>query len=231
MQSTESIKLNSSWKSILAEEFSKDYMKNLKKFLADELAKGKTIYPHGNDIFAALDATNFENVKVIIIGQDPYHGPGQAHGLCFSVKPDVAIPPSLKNIYKELNNDLGINAPNHGHLQAWAEQGVLLLNTVLTVEKGKAGSHHNKGWEIFTDAIIDKLNHKQENLVFILWGSPAQKKGKNIDRSKHLVLTSVHPSPLSAHRGFFGNHHFSTTNVFLQKHDLRPINWSLPSIQ
>ena len=231
MNTTENIKLSPSWKSILSEEFNKDYMQALKSFLASELKDGKTIYPHGKEIFSALDATDFENVKVVIIGQDPYHGPGQAHGLCFSVKPDVRIPPSLRNIYKEIQNDLGIAPPNHGHLQHWANQGVLLLNNVLTVEKGLAASHKGKGWEQFTDAIIEKLNREHEHLVFILWGSPAQKKGKSIDRNKHLVLASTHPSPLSAHRGFFGNHHFSRANEYLKKNGREEIDWSLPKIQ
>lgn len=226
-----SIRLEDSWRQVLDEEFAKDYMRNLKQFLVGEIAKKKIIFPHGKDIFSALDSTSFDQTKVVIIGQDPYHGDGQAHGLCFSVKPGVKIPPSLINIYKEMKNDLGIDQPPHGYLQSWADQGVLMLNSVLTVERGKAGSHHGKGWEQFTDKIIEVLNEKKQNLVFLLWGSPAQKKGSKIDGGKHLVLKSVHPSPLSAHRGFFGNHHFSKTNDYLKKHRLTPINWQLPPVQ
>lgn len=224
------IKIEESWRHQLSEEFAKEYMVNLRKFLVEQLAQKKVIFPHGKEIFAALDITSFDKTKVVIIGQDPYHGDGQAHGLCFSVKPGVRTPPSLINIYKEMKEDLGIVQPGHGYLQAWAQQGVLLLNSVLTVERGKAGSHQNKGWEIFTDKVIEVLNERKQNLVFILWGSPAQKKGAKIDSRKHLILKSVHPSPLSAHRGFFGNNHFSKTNEYLIKHGKEPINWQLPTL-
>lgn len=227
---TERIQLDPSWKAHLLPEFSKTYMVNLRAFLLKERETKKRIYPRGSEYFAALNACPFERVKVVILGQDPYHGPGQAHGLCFSVRPGVDIPPSLMNIFKELKSDLGIEPPNHGHLQTWAAQGVLLLNATLTVEAGKAGSHQRKGWEQFTDAIIDRLNRERESLVFVLWGSYAQKKGAFIDRKKHLVLESVHPSPLSAHRGFFGNRHFSKINAYLAEHGQEPIDWRLPAI-
>ena len=186
------------------------------------------IYPPGKQIFSALDQTAFENVKVVILGQDPYHGPGQAHGLCFSVAPGVQKPPSLQNIYKEIERDLGIAPSQNGCLLAWAQQGVLLLNAVLTVEHAQAGSHQGKGWELFTDRIVSLLNEQREHLVFMLWGSYAQKKGAIIDRHLHLVLESPHPSPLSAHRGFFGNKHFSSANRYLTEHGVSPINWQLP---
>ena len=186
------------------------------------------IYPPGKQIFSALDQTAFENVKVVILGQDPYHGPGQAHGLCFSVAPGVQKPPSLQNIYKEIERDLGIAPSQNGCLLAWAQQGVLLLNAVLTVEHAQAGSHQGKGWELFTDRIVSLLNEQREHLVFMLWGSYAQKKGAIIDRHRHLVLESPHPSPLSAHRGFFGNKHFSSANRYLTEHGVSPINWQLP---
>jgi uracil-DNA glycosylase len=190
---------------------------------------GKTIYPAPKNIFAALDATPFEAVKVVILGQDPYHGPGQAHGLCFSVLPGVPVPPSLENIFREIERDLHIPRPDHGCLLPWARQGVLLLNAVLTVERGLAGSHQGKGWEGFTDAIVDHLNRERENLVFLLWGSYAQAKGKLIDTRRHLVLKAPHPSPLSAHRGFIGCGHFSRTNVWLREHGLAEIDWRLPA--
>lgn len=227
----ESVKIEKNWKRELKDEFEKEYMQKLKQFLVSEAQKNKIIYPEAKNIFAAFDATPFNKTKVVIIGQDPYHGPGQAHGLCFSVKPKVRIPPSLVNIYKEIKNDLGIDPPTHGNLIHWAKQGVLLLNSVLTVEKGKAGSHHKQGWEIFTDKVIEILNERKEHLVFLLWGAPAQKKGEKIDAQKHLVLKSVHPSPLSAHRGFFGNHHFSLTNKYLEKYGEAPIDWKLPSLE
>ena len=186
------------------------------------------IYPPGAQIFNALDLTTFENVKVVILGQDPYHGPGQAHGLCFSVSAGVPKPPSLQNIFKEIEKDLGIVSPKNGCLLAWAQQGVLLLNAVLTVEHAQAGSHQGKGWEQFTDRIVSLLNEQREHLVFMLWGSYAQKKGAIIDRHRHLVLESPHPSPLSAHRGFFGNKHFSSANRYLTEHGISPINWQLP---
>ncbi len=216
------------WQKKLNSEFKKDYMKNLKAFLAEEASQNKVVYPSYQDVYAAFKASPFEKTKVVIIGQDPYHGPGQAHGLSFSVQPGVKTPPSLVNIYKELNKDLNFKIPDHGHLQSWANQGVLLLNAVLTVEKAKAASHQKKGWEQFTDKVIEILNTEKENLVFLLWGSSAHKKGINIDTSKHLVLKSVHPSPLSAHRGFFGNHHFSKTNEYLISKNIKPINWQIP---
>ena len=222
-----SIQLDGSWLDHLATEFQQDYMVALKEFLKSEKNQDKVIYPSGKDMFNALNATEFDNVKVVILGQDPYHGPGQAHGLCFSVQPGVSVPPSLQNIYKELHSDLGLAIPKHGCLQAWAEQGVLLLNATLSVEAGKAGSHQNKGWETFTDKIITALNEHRQHLVFLLWGSYAQKKGRIIDRDKHLVLSSSHPSPLSAYRGFMGCKHFSQTNDYLKSHKIEPINWQV----
>lgn len=221
------IKIQGSWQNLLQEEFQKPYMKDLKKFLLSESQNGKIIYPKDEEVFSALNLTPFEEVKVVIIGQDPYHGPGQAHGLCFSVKKEVPTPPSLVNIYKELQADLGISTPNHGFLESWAKQGVLLLNNVLTVEKGKAGSHHQKGWEKFTDRIIEMLNERKENLVFILWGSPAQKKAQAVDSNKHFILKSVHPSPLSSYRGFFGSKPFSKTNQFLKSKGITEIDWQI----
>lgn len=221
------VALEPSWKNHLLPEFSKPYMEDLRQFLKQEKAAKKIIYPKGVEFFAALNATPFEKVKVVIIGQDPYHGPNQAHGLCFSVKPGVDIPPSLRNIYKELKNDLGIEPPNHGCLTKWAEQGVLLLNATLSVEAGRAGSHQGKGWEAFTDSVIDKLNRERENIVFVLWGSYAQKKGQFIDTKKHLVIKCVHPSPLSSHRGFFGSKPFSKINSYLEKNGMAPIDWRL----
>ena len=203
-------------------------MRELGDFLRGEKAAGKQIYPPGSLIFNALNSTPLAQTKVVVIGQDPYHGPGQAHGLCFSVQPGVKTPPSLVNIYKELKRDLNIDIPDHGNLQYWAEQGVLLLNTSLTVEHGIAGSHAKIGWQTFTDKVIEVVSQQQERLVFLLWGAHAQSKEKLIDVSKHLVLKSVHPSPLSAHRGFIGNGHFSRTNKFLQQHGLSPIDWRLP---
>ncbi len=223
-----SIKLEDSWKKILFKEFGEGYMHSLRQFLLNEKAKGKQIVPPGDEIFTALNTTGFDNVNVVILGQDPYHGAGQAHGLCFSVKHGVEIPPSLVNIYKELESDLGLIQPTHGCLTYWAEQGVLLLNAVLTVEAERAASHQGKGWEQFTDQIVAILNEKKMGIVFILWGSYAQKKGAIIDRQKHLVLQSPHPSPLSASRGFFGNHHFSTANEYLENQGKAPIDWQLP---
>ena len=222
------VRLHDSWKTLLAPEFEKDYMKNLRSFLLKQKQEGRVIYPPGKQIFSALDQTAFENVKVVILGQDPYHGPGQAHGLCFSVTPGVPKPPSLQNIFKEIALDLGTAPLQNGCLLAWAQQGVLLLNAVLTVEHAQAGSHQGKGWELFTDCIVSLLNEQREHLVFMLWGSYAQKKGAIIDRHRHLVLESPHPSPLSAHRGFFGNKHFSSANRYLIEHGLSPINWQLP---
>lgn len=224
------IKLEPGWKSALREEFEKPYMQQLRAFLQQEAALGKAIYPPRPLIFNALNSTPLAQVKVVVIGQDPYHGPGQAHGLCFSVQPGVKTPPSLVNIYKELKRDLNIDIPSHGNLQHWAEQGVLLLNTSLTVEHGIAGSHARVGWQTFTDKVIEVASQQQERLVFLLWGAHAQSKEKLIDVSKHLVLKSVHPSPLSAHRGFIGNGHFSRTNKFLQQHGLSPIDWRLPEV-
>jgi uracil-DNA glycosylase len=222
------IKLDESWRTPLQPEFDAQYMVELREFLRQQKCQGKIVYPLGADIFHALDATSFQDVKVVILGQDPYHGPGQAHGLCFSVLPGIAIPPSLRNIYKELKEDVAFKAPAHGCLDYWAEQGVLLLNSVLTVEAGQAASHQGKGWEQFTNRIIALLNERKDSLVFILWGSYAQKKGAMIDRSKHLVLQSPHPSPLSASRGFYGNHHFSLSNEYLVRHGKQAIDWQLP---
>ncbi len=224
------VQLRPSWKSRIGNEFEQDYMKLLRQFLIQEKRAGKTIYPAGENIFNAMNLVSFEEVKVVILGQDPYHGPGQAHGLCFSVMPGVTPPPSLKNVFKEIHNDLGIPPSSHGYLNSWAEQGVLLLNSVLTVEKNKAASHQGKGWERFTDTIIKTLNNEHSGLVFLLWGSYAQKKGKIIDNQSHLVLQSPHPSPLSASRGFFGNHHFSRTNDYLRNQSKTAINWELPPL-
>jgi uracil-DNA glycosylase len=220
-------KLEKSWKELLGSELKKPYMIELRTFLVHEQESGKDIYPDSEDIFAALNHTPFDQVKVVILGQDPYHGPNQAHGLCFSVKAGVKIPPSLVNIFKELKDDLGVTPPTHGCLDSWAQQGVLLLNNVLTVENGKAGSHHLKGWEQFTDKIIEQLNEKKENLVFILWGNPAQKKAQKLDQKKHFIIKSVHPSPLSSYRGFFGSKPFSQTNTYLKSKELGPIDWTL----
>jgi uracil-DNA glycosylase len=202
-------------------------MEELADFLISEEQTGKIIYPPQEDIFCALDACTFDRVKVVILGQDPYHGAGQAHGLCFSVQKGVKIPPSLVNIYKELQSDVGVTPPTHGHLIDWAKQGVLLLNNVLTVEDDKAGSHHGRGWEQFTDRIVEVLNEKKENLVFILWGSPAQKKAAKVDSARHCLIKSVHPSPLSSYRGFFGSKPFSKTNAYLNSKGIAPIDWSL----
>lgn len=218
------------WHSKLADEFEKDYMHTLRQFLWQEKQQRKVIFPHSQECFTALNETPFDQVKVVILGQDPYHGKGQAHGLSFSVKPGVRIPPSLVNIYKELESDLGIKPANHGYLSQWAKQGVLLLNSVLTVEEGKAGSHQNKGWETFTDQVISMINDESQGVVFLLWGAYAQKKGRFIDRNKHLVLESVHPSPLSAHRGFLGCRHFSQANAYLNHIGKTPINWALDPI-
>ena len=220
------IQLESSWKDLLLPEFQKDYMKNLKKFLLQEKRKKKKIYPKGSEYFSALNLTPFKKVKVVILGQDPYHGFNQAHGLCFSVLPKVSTPPSLVNIYKELKQDLGIPIASHGFLKSWAEQGVLLLNNTLTVEANKAGSHKGKGWEEFTDQIIQILNEKRKNLVFLLWGRFAGEKGQIVNHSKHYVLKAPHPSPFSANRGFFSCHHFSKTNEFLKSKGIEPIDWS-----
>lgn len=220
--------LGSSWDKYLGSELSKPYMQELMSFLASQKKKGKSVFPPEENIFEAFRLTPFEEVKVVIIGQDPYHGKGQAHGLCFSVNKGVKIPPSLVNIFKELKSDLNLEIPPHGNLESWAKQGVLLLNNVLTVEEGAAASHHNKGWELFTDQVITVLNEKKEHLVFILWGSPAQKKAKSVDSKRHLILKSVHPSPLSVYRGFNGSKPFSQTNDFLQSHGLTKIDWLIP---
>jgi len=222
------VRLEPSWKARVGDYLSRPEMQGLSEFLRAELRAGKTIYPPPRCIFAALDATPFEQVKVVILGQDPYHGPGQAHGLCFSVLPGVPPPPSLVNIFSEIGRDLGIARPDHGCLIPWARQGVLLLNSVLTVERGLAGSHQGKGWEGFTDSVIDHLNREREGLVFLLWGSYAQAKGALIDPCRHRVLKAPHPSPLSAHRGFIGCGHFSKSNQWLTEHGQSEIDWSLP---
>lgn len=222
------VQMESSWKELLAHEFKKEYMTSLKSFLKEEYKKGRTIYPQKSKYFEAFNRTPFSQVKVVILGQDPYHGPGQAHGLCFSVGLDVPPPPSLKNIFKELREDLGILPPNHGYLASWADQGVLLLNSVLTVERKKPASHQKRGWERFTDEVIRLLNEKKEHVVFLLWGSYAQEKGKQVDETKHLVLKTSHPSPFSADRGFLGSSCFSKTNEYLNSHKKGAIDWSLP---
>jgi uracil-DNA glycosylase len=218
------VKIDTSWKSKLYKEFEKEYFIKLADFVKEEY-KIKTIYPPGGLIFNAFNICPFQDVKAVIIGQDPYHGPGQAHGLCFSVREGVDFPPSLINIFKEIESDIGIEKPKSGNLERWATQGVLLLNATLTVRAHQAGSHQKKGWEQFTDSVINILNNEKKNLVFFLWGAYALKKGETIDRSKHLVLESVHPSPLSASRGFFGNRHFSRCNEYLSEHNISPINW------
>lgn len=222
------VKLDESWRVALQKEFDSPYMRDLKAFLLKEKQAGKTIFPRGPEWFRALNLTPLGSVKVVILGQDPYHGPGQAHGLCFSVRPGVRIPPSLVNIYKELQNDLGIPPAHHGNLTSWAKQGVLLLNSVLTVEQGQAAAHQGRGWERFTDAVIACVNAQKTPVVFMLWGSYAQKKAAFVDSSRHLVLKAPHPSPLSAHNGFFGGHYFSKANAFLEQHGLTPIDWRLP---
>ena len=215
------------WLETLAEEIEKPYVKSLFEFIEVEKQKGKTIYPQQIEYFHALNLTPLNKVKVVILGQDPYHGEGQAHGLSFSVRKGVKTPPSLRNIYKELHKDLSYEVANHGDLSKWAEQGVLLLNSVLSVEKGCAASHKNKGWEILTNYIISQISDRCQNVVFLLWGAYAQKKGKTIDTDKHLVLQSVHPSPLSAHRGFIGCGHFSKTNRYLRQNNLAEIDWQI----
>ena len=222
------VKLEPSWLKVLGSEFEQPYMTQLKGFLQAEKRAGKKIFPAGENWFNALNTTPFDQVKVVILGQDPYHGPGQAHGLCFSVLPGVPTPPSLVNMFKELQSDLSVPVSGHGCLQHWAEQGVLLLNAVLTVERGLANSHQGRGWEQFTDACIAHLNRDREGLVFMLWGSYAQRKGQLIDRRRHLVLEAPHPSPLSAHRGFLGCRHFSQANQYLESRGEMPIDWALP---
>ncbi|WP_113953408.1 uracil-DNA glycosylase [Arenicella xantha] len=221
------IKLEDQWLRALKGEFEQPYMELLSAFLREAKASGKVIYPSGADIFSAFNATPLDDVRVVILGQDPYHGPGQAHGLSFSVPPGVAIPPSLRNMYKELTTDMACDYPSHGNLTEWAKQGVLLLNSVLTVEQGRAASHQGKGWEQFTDRVINVVNQRCEHVVFLLWGAYAQKKGQVIDRQRHLVLTAPHPSPLSAHRGFIGCRHFSQANNYLVQHGKAAINWQI----
>ncbi|GAJ28419.1 uracil-DNA glycosylase [Acidomonas methanolica] len=223
------VRLEESWRKALEAEFAAPYMAALRTFLLEEKARGQVIFPKGSDIFRALDLTPLNKVKVVILGQDPYHGDGQAQGLCFSVRPRIRIPPSLVNIYKELESDLGIPRAHHGCLDAWARQGVLLLNSVLTVERGRAASHQGKGWERFTDAVIARVNGLPHPVVFMLWGSYAQRKAAFVDSSRHLVLKAAHPSPLSAHNGFFGCRHFSKANDFLVSHGEAPIDWCLPA--
>jgi uracil-DNA glycosylase len=234
--SVDRVVLHESWKRMLLPEFDKPYMRELRAFLAAEKAAKKVIYPRGPEIFAALDLTPLENVKVVIIGQDPYHGPNQAHGLCFSVREGVQEPPSLQNIFQEINEDMrdpsvpggnpnGRIPPGHGNLAPWADQGVLLLNAVLTVEQSRPASHQGRGWETFTDRIVEVLNRERNSLVFMLWGSYAQRKGAIVDRDRHYVLSAPHPSPLSAHRGFFGCRHFSKANRYLADRGVAPIDW------
>jgi uracil-DNA glycosylase len=222
------VRLEPSWKARIGAYLQRPEMQALAQFLRAEKQAGKRIYPPGPEIFAAFEHTPFEAVRVVILGQDPYHGAGQAHGLCFSVRPGVRVPPSLENIFKEIQREPGIPRPDHGCLTPWAERGVLLLNSVLTVEDGRAGAHANRGWEGFTDAAIDALNREREGLVFLLWGSYAQRKGQLIDARRHCVLKSVHPSPLSAHRGFLGCGHFAAANRYLRDRGEPPIDWSLP---
>jgi uracil-DNA glycosylase len=222
------VNLHSSWLEKLQPEFDSAYMADLKTFLEHERAAGKAIYPKGSQWFHALDATPLPQVRVVILGQDPYHGEGQAHGLCFSVQRGVPPPPSLLNIFKELENDIGHNTPSHGHLEAWAQRGVLLLNSVLTVEANRAASHAGKGWERFTDAVIRLVDALPQPVVFILWGNYAQKKANFVDATRHHIIKSAHPSPLSAHNGFFGSKPFSRTNAFLNSRGLAEFDWSLP---
>lgn len=223
-----SIQLEPSWLAHLQGEFEQPYMRELGAFLRGEKRAGKRIFPAGDEIFSAFDHTPLDKVKVVILGQDPYHGEGQAHGLCFSVRPGVAVPPSLQNIYKEINAELGHPVPSHGYLTSWADQGVLLLNSVLSVECARAASHQGKGWEHFTDRVIDLVNREREGVVFLLWGSYAQRKGAIIDTTRHCVLKAPHPSPLSAHRGFFGCGHFRAANEYLQQRGETPIDWRVP---
>jgi uracil-DNA glycosylase len=224
---SKTIDLHSSWLAHLATEFELPYMKHLKAFLLAEKRQGKVIYPASKNIFNAFNSTPLDQVKVVILGQDPYHGPNQAHGLCFSVQPGIQPPPSLQNMFKELRRDLGFDIPTHGCLQSWANQGVLLLNATLTVEQARAGSHQGQGWETFTDKAIQLVNDQCQGVVFLLWGSYAQKKAAFIDTRKHLVLKAPHPSPLSAHRGFIGCGHFSAANQYLQRNNKLPIDWRL----
>lgn len=218
------VKIEESWAKKLSEEFEAPYFQELKEFVRSEY-QTQVVYPPGKEIFKAFDACPFDQVRVVILGQDPYHGAGQANGLCFSVHPMVKMPPSLVNIFKEIQQDLNKPVPANGDLQRWARQGVLLLNATLTVRASSPGSHQNKGWERFTDGVIHRINQEKENIVFLLWGAYAQKKGALINREKHLVLMSAHPSPFSVHSGFFGNRHFSKTNEYLKQHGLEPIDW------
>lgn len=220
--------IHSSWHAALEPEFGSAYMSALRAFLKTGKAAGKVVYPHSSNWFRALELTPLDNVRAVILGQDPYHGPGQAHGLCFSVQRGVRPPPSLVNIYKEMESDLGLPRPRHGFLESWASQGVLLLNSVLTVEAGQAASHQKRGWERFTDAIIRAVNDREEPAVFLLWGAYAQIKAAFVDTQRHLVLSAAHPSPLAAHNGFFGCKHFSKANAFLAKNNLSEIDWQLP---
>jgi len=222
------IQLEPSWLAQLEQEFQQPYMRKLREFLRQEKQQGKRIFPAGDDIFNAFAHTPLDKVKVVILGQDPYHGEGQAHGLCFSVKPGVKVPPSLQNIFKEIHAELGLPIPRHGYLNHWADQGVLLLNSVLSVEYANAASHQRRGWETFTDRVIEVINREREGVVFLLWGSYAQRKGAIIDEQRHCVLKAPHPSPLSAHRGFFGCGHFKAANEYLQQRNETPIDWSLP---
>ena len=221
------MQLEPSWLAQLESEFDQPYMQKLRSFLRAEKAAGKRIFPPGNEFFNAFDHTPLDKVKVVILGQDPYHGEGQAHGLCFSVRPGVKVPPSLQNIYKEINAELGLPIPSHGHLTSWADQGVLLLNSVLSVECAQAASHQGQGWETFTDKVIEVINTRREGVVFMLWGSYAQRKGAMSDDRRHCVLKAPHPSPLSAHRGFFGCGHFRAANEYLQARGETPIHWSV----
>ncbi|KEZ13705.1 Uracil-DNA glycosylase [Sphingobium yanoikuyae] len=225
---SDTIKLHESWRAPLLDQFASPYMQGLKQFIETEKAAGKRIFPKGNEYFRALDLTPLDQVKLVVLGQDPYHGEGQAHGLCFSVQPGVRTPPSLVNIYKELESDLGLPRARHGFLEHWARQGVLLLNSVLTVEMGRAASHQGKGWETFTDAIVRLVAQKEEPVVFLLWGAYAQRKAGFVDSGRHLVLKAAHPSPLSAHNGFLGCRHFSQANDFLEAKGRGAIDWRLP---
>ena len=229
MADQNTVKLEPSWLNVLGREFDQPYMQQLREFLLQQKGAGRVIYPPSSQWFSAFNSTPFDQVRVVILGQDPYHGPNQAHGLCFSVMPGVKVPPSLMNIFKELQDDLAVQPPAHGCLTSWAEQGVLLLNATLTVEQANAGAHQGKGWERFTDQAIRALNDQRDGIVFLLWGSYAQKKGAFIDQSRHLVLKSVHPSPLSAYRGFLGCKHFSTANNYLQQRGQLAIDWQLPA--
>ncbi len=223
------VKIEPGWKHALQPEFTKSYMANLRTFLVKELST-QDVYPKTNEFFAAFNTTPLDNVKVVILGQDPYHGVGQAHGLCFSVRPGVQFPPSLQNIFKELKTDLNVPTPEHGCLLSWAEQGVLLLNSSLSVRAGQAGSHQKQGWEEFTDHAINYLNREKSGIVFLLWGSFAHKKGEFLDKKKHLVLQAPHPSPLSSYRGFFGCKHFSKANEYLREHGKKGVEWALPPL-